>query len=134
MKRILAIAALMFAATGAAQAQTHTLGSQIRLGNNYTINLKPVQYISLKPGKQYVIDRQGRTTPITLTNRSQATSAAAFVEFFHVGDDVWANLGEAHRVYCDQNSTVMEWIYVPREVRQDGCALASAIDYGSRRN
>ena len=133
MKRILAIAALI-AVAGAAQAQTQTLGSQIRLGNNYTVNLKSTQYISLKSGAQYVIDRQGRTTPITLTNRSQATSAAAFVEFFHVGDDVWANLAEAHRVYCDQNSTVIEWIYVPREVRQDGCALSSAIDYGSRRN
>jgi len=140
-----AVALSVFGATlaacgGQAKAQSQlpapTLASIVRIGHGYTFNLRTVQYVSIKRGDQYIIDRLGRKTPMTLNTLEQVTKAPDFVNFMPVvkGGELLANLAEAHRTYCDKGVTVIEWIYQPTERRDEGCAMSYETDLAARRN
>ena len=139
MKRILNTAilaasfALLAACGGQVQAQTNTLGSQIRLSAGASINVSAVRYISVAPGNQYVIDRTGRKLPMPLVSVTQVTSTVAFPEMALIAPDLYANLAETIRVYCDpQQGSIIEWLNGAAEPRADGCAFAYRVESFSR--
>lgn len=133
MKRIRAIAvAVLFATAGAAQAQTETLGSQVKIGPGHTVNLSRVMYVSTVPGNLYIIDNNGRQFPISVTSLTQLTSSLAWREFAQVKDGLFANLAETTRIYCDQRGTNIEWVRHVPELITDGCAAAYRIESFSR--
>lgn len=132
MKRILLAAAILFVTMGAAQAQTETLGSQVKIGAGQSINLSRVMYVNTAPGNLYIIDNKGRQIPITLAALTQLTSSLAWREFAEVKSGLFANLAETTRTYCEARGTMIEWVDRTPELIGDGCAAAYRIESFSR--
>lgn len=135
MKRILAIAALMIAASGAARADAIAY-SQITTGPHTTMDLTSAHYVDLAPGAETLTDQNGVAHRIPLNTILQVTGAETFKNYWKltaVGPNVYINLAQTVMVSCQANASVIQWQTGPTETFVDGCARADQIFYGSRR-